>query len=166
MDPENWPNDPAYLLAVVVIIFCLGLSLDLINLPAQTELQRRSPDWIKGRVLALQMMFLNAAAIPIILIVGPAADTLGLPVAMNLIAISVITLGMGSIYLAGQPAGFFSHLLRPTARPARRVLPEDGPNFKGAQSNPLPRVLQHDHEGAPAATRTPSGAINRQTPTG
>ncbi|MBA3823243.1 MAG: MFS transporter [Ktedonobacterales bacterium] len=165
MDPANWPNDPLYLLAVVVTIFCLGLSLDLITLPAQTELQRRSPDWIKGRVLALQMMFLNAAAIPIILVVGSAADTMGLPVAMNLIAISVITLGLGSIYLAEQPAGFFSHLLRPKAAARQPVLPEDGPSFKGAQSNPLPRVLSHDHESAPAATRTPSGAINRQTPT-
>jgi MFS family permease len=164
VDPVGWPNNPIYLLVVVVIIFCLGLSLDLINLPAQTAMQQRAPDWIKGRVLALQMMFLNAATIPIILIVGPAADTLGLAVAMNLIAVGVVTLGMGSIYLSEQPAGFVGRLLRPKARPTRHVVPEDGPNFKGANSNPLPRVLSPDHEEATSSTRTPSGATNRQTP--
>jgi MFS family permease len=103
INPGGFANYPAYLLIMVVLIFIIGLTLDLINLPAQTEMQQLSEDWIKGRVLALQMMLINAAAIPIVLIVGPVADLVGLPKAMIALAVTVVALGLGSIYLSEHP---------------------------------------------------------------
>ncbi len=97
MDPAHFTTYLPYILIMVSLIFIIGLALDLINLPAQTATQQLSPDWIKGRVLALQMMLLNAASIPVVLIVGPAADFLGLGRAMVLMAASVFVLGWASI---------------------------------------------------------------------
>ncbi len=99
-NPAHYASYLPYVLIMVALIFVIGLTLDLINLPAQTAMQQLSEDWIKGRVLALQMMLINAAAIPIVLIVGPAADVLGLGRAMVAMAVAVVVLGLGSVYLA------------------------------------------------------------------
>jgi MFS family permease len=96
----HWYALPPYVAVVMLLTFSLGLSLDLVTLPAQTVMQRRAQDRMRGRVLALQMVLLNAFQIPVILIIGAVADRSGLAVAMNLLAIGVITLGLTSVYLA------------------------------------------------------------------
>lgn len=137
IDPLKWWTNWPYLVIVVILTFCIGLSLDLINLPAQTALQQHSPDWIKGRVLALQMMLLNAASIPIILIVGPAADFLGLAVAMNFMAIAVSVLGLGTVYMTEKAHARTSlHVANPA-----KLVNDDSANFTGTHSSPLQTSL-------------------------
>lgn len=131
-----WSNSPLYLISVVLLIFVIGLSLDLITLPAQTSMQEQSPDWIKGRVLALQMMLANGAAIPIILIVGPAADLMGLGRALLLIALAVASLGIGCVEWARRTTD--SHLGE------GELLNHGDASFKGAHSNPLLHPLAMD----------------------
>jgi MFS family permease len=152
MDPAHWFDSVPYLAAIIVLIFILGLSVDLINLPAQTLMQQLAPDWIKGRVLALQMMLLNAVQIPIILIIGPSADVLGLAVAMNILAGVVTGLGLLSV-VAAERARQHDESQAPPAAP----LNGNNGDFKGTKSNPLARVLtndaadEHPRSTAPAA---------------
>ncbi len=100
LNPHAWYSSWLYLCFTMLLAFCTGMALDLISLPAQTMLQRRSPDWMRGRILAFQTMLFNAVSIPVILIIGPIADFFHLPVAMNLMAATIAVLGLGCVYLA------------------------------------------------------------------
>lgn len=106
-----WWQSWTYIGIVLVLTFLMGLGLDLVNIPAQTTMQGLSPDYIKGRVLALQMMLYNAATVPVVFLVGLAADSLGLPLAMDIVAVAILTLGWLTLYYAksqrtesGQPS--------------------------------------------------------------
>lgn len=87
------------LIAVPLLMFCAGAALDFINIPAQTAVQEYTPDWIKGRVLALQIMLYNACSIPIILFIGALADLFGLANVFYLLAVCQIAFGIwGFLY--------------------------------------------------------------------
>jgi hypothetical protein len=74
-------------------MFFAGIAIDFINIPAQTAIQESTPEWIKGRVLALQLMLYNAFSIPILLFIGGIADAFGIDKVIYLV--SVIILGFG-----------------------------------------------------------------------
>lgn len=93
-----WP----YVVLILSLTFIIGVALDLINVPAQNMLQARAPDWIKGRVLAVQAMLLNAVTIPFVLIMGRIADTSSLETAIEVLAIVMAIFGLGSVYLSIQ----------------------------------------------------------------
>jgi hypothetical protein len=99
-----WPNntvraDPGYIGLILILTFFLGVALDFINVPAQAKMQELSEDYIKGRVLALQIMALNAITIPVILIIGYVADRTGMvSVAVVLLAIFVGVTGAISMF--------------------------------------------------------------------
>ncbi len=65
----------------LVMIFALGIGLTMamINIPAQTIVQERAEDAVRGRVLAVQFTLSNAFAIPPMLLVGNLADRIGIP---------------------------------------------------------------------------------------
>jgi MFS family permease len=95
----DWTRDPWYYGLVLGLTFILGVALDLINVPAQAKMQELSEDYIKGRVLALQIMALNAITIPVILIIGYVADLTKMPsVAVVLLAIFVGVTGAVSMF--------------------------------------------------------------------
>lgn len=94
----DWWNVWPYRVVVLVLTFIIGMALDLINVPAQTIMQERSPDWIKGRVLALQAMLLNAVTIPFVLIMGRVADVYSLMPAMEALGILIAVIGLASVY--------------------------------------------------------------------
>ena len=100
-----WPHntvrtDPGYVGLILILTFFLGVALDFINVPAQAKMQEFSEDYIKGRVLALQIMGLNALTIPVILIIGYVADRTGMvSVAVVLLAIFVGATGAVSMFL-------------------------------------------------------------------
>jgi MFS family permease len=100
--PHGWSPDPLsnplLLLAVALIMFIAGIALDFINIPAQTAIQEQTPDWIKGRVLAMQLTLYNAGSIPIILFIGAIADLFGMNNVLYLMPISVIAFGFWSLY--------------------------------------------------------------------
>ncbi|RYC26638.1 hypothetical protein EUU22_01495, partial [Ciceribacter ferrooxidans] len=69
-------------------------------MPAQTAIQEMTPDWIKGRVLALQLMLYNAAGIPVILFVGAVADNFGLDRVLYLMSVSILAFSLWGQYYA------------------------------------------------------------------
>jgi MFS family permease len=140
----NPANTPFYLLVDILFIFFIGLSLDLITLPAQTAVQHNSQDYIKGRVLAFQMMAANGATIPMILIMGPVADVLGLGKAMFVLAVAVLGLGLGSVQWSKH-----AMLVAEGGNPS--FLNDEG-GFKGAHSNPLTQSIAN---GAPLTVTPP-----------
>jgi MFS family permease len=90
-----WP----YLVGMLTLTFLIGIGLDFVNVPAQTILQNRSPDWIKGRVLAVQYLMLYAVTVIYVPIVGWLADRLGLSTALLSVSLTVAVAGAISIYL-------------------------------------------------------------------
>jgi hypothetical protein len=85
---------PIYLGAVPIIMFIAGIAMDFINIPAQTAIQEFTPEWIKGRVLALQLMLYNACSIPILLFIGGFADAFGIDKVIYLVSLIIICFGL------------------------------------------------------------------------
>src|SRR5258708_152710 len=100
LQPNGWNTNPLLLIFIAILMFAAGFSLDFINIPAQTAIQEYTPDWIKGRVLALQLMLYNACAIPIILFIGAIADLFGLDRVLYLMSICELAFGLWGIYYA------------------------------------------------------------------
>lgn len=91
-----------YIIAAVVM-FAAGIEIDFINVPAQTAIQEQTPEWIKGRVLALQLVLYNACSIPVILGIGGFADTLGIATVAYMVAVSIIAFGLWGQYYQRKP---------------------------------------------------------------
>lgn len=102
VDPQNWSGAFPYVGATIILTFFLGVALDFINVPAQTIMQQRSPDWIKGRVLSVQAMVLNGATVIFVPLMGLAADHLGISVAVVFLGIIVAATGLPAVYLASR----------------------------------------------------------------
>lgn len=85
--------------AAMVMFFALfvGASMAMINIPAQTIVQERSSDALRGRVLAVQFTLSNALGIPPMLLVGNLADTIGIPRVTLVIGGMVILLAVLNI---------------------------------------------------------------------
>jgi MFS family permease len=99
-DPAGWWTDPLFLLSVAGLTALAGLSLDLIIVPAQTRMQERSPDEMRGRVLALYQVLFNGGAIPVMLFMGALTDLLGISAVIDMLvafslAAALITLLRG-----------------------------------------------------------------------
>jgi MFS family permease len=86
-------SKPIYLGAVPIIMFIAGIAIDFINIPAQTAIQESTPEWIKGRVLALQLMLYNAFSIPILLFIGGIADAFGIDKVIYLVSVVILAFG-------------------------------------------------------------------------
>ena len=74
-------------------MFIAGIAIDFINIPAQTAIQESTPEWIKGRVLALQLMLYNAFSIPILLFIGGIADAFGIDKVIYLVSVVILAFG-------------------------------------------------------------------------
>jgi len=99
IDPVHWFNDWSFLAFIMVLIFAMGCELGLMNIPALTLIQERTPDTMKGRVLSLQSIIYNAASIPVILFIGGIADIYGIATVMWVLAGMVFVGGLLSVYL-------------------------------------------------------------------
>jgi MFS family permease len=100
LQPATWNSSPLLAIAVALLMFIAGISLDFINIPAQTTMQELSPDWIKGRVLSLQLVLYNACSIPIIIFIGGLSDLYGIGHVLYLLAAGEIAFGLWGIYYA------------------------------------------------------------------
>jgi MFS family permease len=85
------------------IMFAAGVEIDFINVPAQTAIQEQTPEWIKGRVLALQLVLYNTFSIPVILGIGGIADTLGIDKVIFVVAFIIIGFGFWGKYYERKP---------------------------------------------------------------
>jgi MFS family permease len=99
LEAQGWPVTIPFRATVLVLTFLMGFALDFINVPAQAMMQELSPDYIKGRVLAVQIMFFNAITIPVVLVLGRVGDAVGLDYAINALAIAVAVVGGFSVLL-------------------------------------------------------------------
>ena len=100
--PTLWYSAPVYLVAAILLTFCIGVALDFINVPAQTTMQERSPDWIKGRVLAVQGMLLNAATVPFVPFLGVIADRIGVLPMLDILAALIAVTGLTSVFFGAR----------------------------------------------------------------
>ncbi|MBM3128025.1 MAG: MFS transporter [Chloroflexi bacterium] len=77
--------------SALVMLFSLviGMTMAAINIPAQTIVQERSNDAVRGRVLAVQFTIANLIALPPMLFVGNLADVYGIPRVTVLVAAGV-----------------------------------------------------------------------------
>ncbi|GLV59462.1 MFS transporter [Dictyobacter sp. S3.2.2.5] len=99
LEPQHWNKDPWLLVAMAGCMFVAGVALDFVNIPAQTAMQELTPEWIKGRVLALQLVLYNACSIPVILIIGILSDTsLHIDRVLYLLSGSILIFGIWSVY--------------------------------------------------------------------
>ncbi len=94
----GWNTSLLQLLVTALLMFFAGLALDFINIPAQTAMQEMTPEWIKGRVLALQLVLYNACSIPIILSIGALSDLFGIDRVLYLLSACELAFGVWSIY--------------------------------------------------------------------
>ncbi len=98
LQPHSWNNNPLLLVVIALLMFFAGLSLDFINIPAQTAIQEMTPEWIKGRVLALQLVLYNACSIPVILFIGAFSDLFGIDRVLYILSACELAFGIWSIY--------------------------------------------------------------------
>lgn len=98
LQPQGWNTNPLLLLAMALIMCLAGIALDAVNIPAQTNIQELTPDWIKGRVLSLQLVLYNAASIPIILFLGAISDNFGITTVLYMLSISSLVFGFWGVY--------------------------------------------------------------------
>ncbi len=89
---------PAEFIIAPFIMFAAGVEIDFINVPAQTAIQEQTPEWIKGRVLALQLVLYNALSIPIIFGIGVIADILGINKVIYIVAVIIASFGFWGKY--------------------------------------------------------------------
>ncbi len=61
-------------------------------------MQELTPDWIKGRVLALQIVLYSACSIPMILFVGMLSDLIGIDRVLYVMAACELVFGIWTIY--------------------------------------------------------------------
>ena len=122
LQPTGWNTNPILLVVIAVFMFIAGASLDFINIPAQTAIQEYTPDWIKGRVLALQLVLYNLCSIPVIFFVGAFADLFGLDRVIYILAATVLAFCAWGIYYehkhpdlpsSDQPTDNLKELLEP-----------------------------------------------------
>jgi MFS family permease len=93
-------------LEVVIVgtmMFLAGLALDFVNIPANTSMQELTPDWIKGRVLALQLALFNAISIPFILLIGWVTDRFEVSVALYFLALCIAAFGFWGVFYERKP---------------------------------------------------------------
>jgi MFS family permease len=93
----------AQLLIAMPVAVAMGAAYALVAVPAQTSLQEALPDAVRGRVFAVLNLLINAASALPILLVGPAADALGVPVVVGACAVGTVALGLASA-LSPEPA--------------------------------------------------------------
>ena len=72
------------------VTFCLGIALDMVNIPAQTVMQEQAPEEERGRVFSFQSMLFNAGSLPVLLFAGIIGDTLGVETVLYLLAAAIL----------------------------------------------------------------------------
>lgn len=99
LEPQGTTSNPLLLLVIALCMLVAGVALNFINTPAQAAMQERSPAWIKGRVLSLQIVLYNACSIPIVLSFGALTDFFHIDRVLYLLAFSVLAFGLwGTFY--------------------------------------------------------------------
>lgn len=78
------------LFLIAAITFVMGITLDMVNIPAQSVMLEHAPMEERARVFSFQSMLYNAGSIPVLLFAGVIADTLGIEPVMLLLAAAML----------------------------------------------------------------------------
>lgn len=92
----------ATMLLVGLAMLPLGFSLYIINTLAQTELQRRTPPALRGRVFTVQFMMASLVGLAPLLIAATLADLIGIPSMLFWLTVGCALVGGFSFYDAYQ----------------------------------------------------------------
>ncbi|MBI5302152.1 MAG: MFS transporter [Chloroflexi bacterium] len=76
LHPELVPSTAGF---VMLFALLTGIAMAAINIPAQTVVQERTHNDVRGRVMAVQFTISNALGIPPMLFIGNLADIYGIP---------------------------------------------------------------------------------------
>ena len=87
------------LAATLIMAFPLGLAYAMVNAPAQTLLQERSPPEMRGRLFSAQMMLANAVSMLALLLVGGVSDAAGVRQGLFLLGGGLFLITLGSLWL-------------------------------------------------------------------
>jgi MFS family permease len=98
LQAHGWNTNLLLLLIIALFMFFAGIALDFINIPALTAVQELTPEWIKGRVLALQLVLYNACSIPVILSIGALSDLFGISRVLYILSACELAFGAWSVY--------------------------------------------------------------------
>ena len=93
-DPTGWSSDLWFLTLVAALTTLIGFGLDFVIVPSQATMQDRTPDALRGRVLALYQALFNGGAIPVILFMGALTDLLGIVLALYLLGAISLSVGL------------------------------------------------------------------------
>ncbi len=66
-------------------------------------MQEQTPEWIKGRVLALQLVIYNGCSIPILLLTSSIIDLFSLPTVLYCLAICIALFGVWGLFYERKP---------------------------------------------------------------
>jgi MFS family permease len=92
---------------VIAIAFAAGICYAVVAISAQTELQEELPEDVRGRVFGVLNMLVSVSSLLPLIVVGPAADLVGVPAILIAVSVVVCLWGIASFVRRGplQPAG-------------------------------------------------------------
>jgi len=85
---------------MVVVAFILGIANSFVFVPANTRLQNRTSDELRGKIYGFLNTFIGVLSLVPIIVVGGLSDLIGVQAVIIGIGISLIILGIGSIYIS------------------------------------------------------------------
>ncbi len=89
---------------VIALAFVAGVSYAFVAIPAQTELQERIDESVRGRVFGILNMLISVGSLLPIVVVGPIADIVGSMPVVIVMAAAIFLIGLASIFGRGRPA--------------------------------------------------------------
>ncbi|MBI2909486.1 MAG: MFS transporter [Chloroflexi bacterium] len=89
---------------VMAVAFVLGLGYALVNIPAQTIVQEKVPEDMRGRIFATQLVFGSVASILPLVFLGGLADRIGVGLVILILGGVVLGVGVFSIQQARKVA--------------------------------------------------------------
>ena len=92
-------SSTALLIATLFLALPLGVAYAMVNAPAQTLLQERSPPEMRGRLFSTQIMLANAVSMLALLLVGGVADAAGVRSGLFLLGGGLILITLSSLWL-------------------------------------------------------------------
>ena len=98
-DPERLAGLSVLAAISMAIAAPIGLSYALINSPAQTILQERTPPELRGQVFATQLAFANVVSVLPLLAIGGMTDLIGVSMMLLAVAILIAFSAMASVWV-------------------------------------------------------------------
>jgi MFS family permease len=83
---------------IMTLALVVGVNYALINVPAQTIIQEKSPEDMRGRMFATQLAMANVISIMPLVFLGGLADFIGITTVVMLVAGFVFAVGLLSRY--------------------------------------------------------------------